>query len=80
MVRCEDCVHYDVCKFVDEYNPAYCDEYKPTADVVEVVRCKDCVFVRGNEVGCFCGRLNPRMGHHVFDDEFCSFGARKEVE
>lgn len=48
MKRCEDCIHDKVC---DEWavtsgipfvNADTCDNYKTTADVAEVVRCKDC--------------------------------------
>jgi hypothetical protein len=50
----------------------------PTADVVEVVRCKDCAFYR-DETSC-C--LNPRCvvyyyGHRVREDHYCSYGERR---
>jgi len=49
----------------------------PSADVVEVVRCKDCkhfVETSGTRGGCFLfqGMTNPR------NDDFCSEGERKE--
>lgn len=44
----------------------------PTADVVDVVRCKDCKWYDGNEcfeqLGLVCAR----------DDDFCSWGERRE--
>lgn len=51
----------------------------PSADVVEVVRCKDCkhfVETGGTRGGCFLfqGMTNPRS------DDFCSEGERKETE
>lgn len=49
------------------------------ADVVEVVRCKDCkhfVETGGTRGGCFLfqGMTNPK------NDDFCSEGERKETE
>lgn len=44
----------------------------PRADVAEVVRCKDCNGYDKHRKHCnYCGIL-------VFDDDFCSYGARKE--
>ena len=52
----------------------------PTADVVEVVRCKDCKwFSVHNKDGCY----RPDLDHHaqmtpVYEDDFCSYGTPKE--
>lgn len=47
-------------------------ELLPPADVVEVVRCKDCkFFCRGNR--CYC----EEFGGIVTEDDFCSRGERK---
>lgn len=52
-----------------------------TADVVEVVRCKDCTDWRRN-----VGRVNSRNGHCFYHDtdtngfDFCSYGERKESD
>lgn len=46
----------------------------PTADVVEVVRCKDCKYWK--ELLPVCERIH-RAGWGVND--FCSFGERKEA-
>lgn len=51
----------------------------PTADVVEVVRCKDCAYYR-DETSC-C--LNPHCvvyyyGHRVREDHYCSYGERRK--
>ena len=50
----------------------------PTADVVEVVRCKDCIFYEGN--CCF----NPQWDFEssveiplVRETDFCSYGERR---
>lgn len=47
----------------------------PSADVVEVVRCKDCMFYDSDEP--WCTRLGLYGAFH--DDDFCSHGER-EVE
>lgn len=41
----------------------------PAADVVEVVRCKDCRYCSGNK--CAGDQRNP--------DDYCSYGKRKEA-
>lgn len=54
----------------------------PTADVVEVVRCKDCKFFgknrpyRDNKLPfAFCDKFHHNI---TTDDDFCSYGERKE--
>ena len=47
MATCEECLHIDVCEAFEgigirKVSPSQCGLYKPAADVVEVVRCKDC--------------------------------------
>ena len=53
---------------------------QPTVDAVEVVRCRDCLFGKG-EVIC----TNPKCtksyyGCPVPPDHFCSYGERREGE
>ena len=50
-------------------------ENAPAADVVEVVRCRDCKYW-GNDIEC------PLMSMADFteDDEFCSCGERRKNE
>lgn len=63
---------------------------QPTADVVEIVRCKDCIFSReldkyekklylDNCVGC---TKHSKSYHSLImeDNDFCSYGERKEVK
>ena len=53
---------------------AYRDAQRfPTADVVEVVRCKDCAIPHNRFTGCpnLNGLIPP-------ENHFCSFGERKE--
>ena len=57
-------------------------QYAPAADVVEVVRCKECKY-RGigwsNGKPC-CGNLHAGMTASVElkDDDFCSYGERRD--
>lgn len=67
----------------------------PTADVVPVVRCKDCEYAERYErtdrtAGYYCGHPKNTFAYgerwdRVFKpikeaDDFCSYGARKENE
>ena len=45
----------------------------PTADAVEVVRCKDCRY----SYTIKCGRWCDKQEQYVEDDDFCSGGGRK---
>ena len=52
---------------------------QPTADVVEVVRCKDCVYWGGVTYGFVCRKFSGMdtkicMGA----DHYCSYGERRE--
>lgn len=56
------------------------------ADVVEVVRCKDCKWYQESEIlapNKFCFRLkhpveDRQIGYNFSPDDFCSYGERKE--
>ena len=54
-------------------------EQTPTADVVEVVRCKDCKenpnYIRAKGM-CWCRKFKS----NVHKTGFCSYGERKEQE
>lgn len=57
---CEDCVHYGVCYHVEHYGRDIetdepCEKFK-SADVVEVVRCKDCNFATELDKHCDINR------------------------
>ncbi len=55
----------------------------PTADVVEVVRCKDCKHFTIDEGDCLgncnCQRIARNYGGEIYPEEnhFCSYGERK---
>lgn len=68
-----DDIFIEVEKTIDE---------QPTADVVEVVRCKDCIFYAPYELeGCEGqGNCSQLIGLEfcVEDDFFCGYGARMD--
>lgn len=51
------------------------EQQTPTADVVEVVRCKDCKHLMFSDMYGEC--LQAHMGI-VRPDDFCSYGERKD--
>ncbi len=48
----------------------------PTADVVEVVRCKDCIY-RQNKLE-ICDKFRRRYPFFPEDDFYCGFGAKMD--
>ena len=62
-------------------------EEAPSVEAVEVVRCKDCKWYKEGKYlapNKFCYRLKDRSGEHIgynfSDDDFCSYGERKDNE
>ena len=55
-------------------------EDTPAADVVEVVRCKDCKYAFHHPLGyIYCHRDGRNAYEMIFKkDSFCSYGERKE--
>lgn len=50
----------------------------PAADVVEVVRCKDCKYwEKGKDYEPYCNHWGNMMTE-TKEDDFCSYGERKE--
>lgn len=86
-MTCKDCFHERVCnalcpKGLLPYQSAeypaetFCLEFKPTSDVVPVVRCRDCESY--NTFGCadgfgWCENFN----NGVTDEHYCSYGERE---
>lgn len=83
-MNCKDCIHYFICIFHAEGNFAdKCRNYKSKSDFVEVVRCKDCKYYDGfyshrctntdlvDSDDCYA-RID------FAEDDFCSYGERKE--
>jgi hypothetical protein len=53
----------------------------PTADVVEVVRCRDCIHNRDNGGDCDCTIIlneHNSTEYRCVGLEYCSYGERKE--
>lgn len=56
-------------------------EKAPTIDAVPVVRCKDCKHRRDDEdyaCGHYCVRRPHNGGYLCEDDDYCSYGERRE--
>lgn len=72
---------------IDEFPYTYTNAVKvetilnsPTADVIEVVRCKDCVYCRPNNDGkLYCHKKADIFVPIVGTDDYCSYGERREV-
>ena len=89
--QCKGCFHYQVCANVlkqqlfirevmlKEENPK-CEQYIPTADVVEVVRCKDCKHYKPYDEHAedFDGKCILRWCA-TDETEFCSYGERRDT-
>ena len=59
----------DCIDFVDE---------TPTVNAVPVVRCRDCIYKRKAKVNKKGFLICPASGMEITDDDFCSYGERKE--
>lgn len=80
MAKCGDCWYFGFCKkYIDpeETFPEIggCHTFTDKADLVEVVRCKDCKKYREP----FCMRNDSKNGYLtvVPPDHFCSYGERR---
>lgn len=77
MATCKNCLSEKVCRYNDGVN-LYCKEdyecphFKSTADVVEVVRCRECDVPHNKWLGCpnLNGMIPP-------PDFYCAKGKRK---
>lgn len=96
MAECKECLHFDVCEALENGNgikkvhPIQCGCFKDKADVVKVVRCKDCKFRRPrnkSEKNIYfedvlicesCQMADEPCA--VCDTDFCSYGELKEAE
>lgn len=95
-MTCKDCFHFKVCdsgRHIGEYiedDGIYsegvekeCITFIASADVVEVVRCKDCIHARefkhrGEVIeGIYrCSYLKPNT--NMFDVDYCRYGKRRD--
>ena len=80
---CGDCIHAVICKQVNggwfsPKNIAYCKGFEDCTIFVIPVRCKDCKM-RCPESVCALEHCTL-TGIQVDDDDFCSYGERREGE
>lgn len=83
LFKCETCYHMggdgkcnSYCDAGESYRPAF--SKLKTADVVEVVRCKDCkMFYKCIDGTCLCCHSSGLVGD-ITEDSFCSYGKRRE--
>lgn len=84
---CRKCFHSYVCEQFNEHKDSdnkkchfFNDHFVPTADVVEVVRCKDCKHwdCYGGE-DAHKGDCSELVGLDscMYEDDFCSYGERR---
>ena len=96
MSNCVECIYKEICLhrenilndtyayFGIKYDTENCKDYTPSADVVEVVRCKDCKhFTKGMAIG-MCKRIeeNPIIPYHFIPchcEHYCSYGERSDT-
>lgn len=89
--KCETCLYNKNCQFLATHRRVIvegCTAYKNSADVAEVVRCKDCAFGRTDDedeygsVMCFCRNApwdNKFVDYFTMSPlDYCSYGKRKE--
>lgn len=50
----------------------------PTIDAVPVVRCKDCSYWKAAKVNAKGFLICPASGMEITEDDYCSYGERKE--
>ena len=68
-------------KTIIEYSESdigYMIRKRPTVDAVEVVRCKDCKYWQDNNDGYPHEECRWWHGETPDDNDFCSYGERKE--
>lgn len=74
-MTCKDCIHYDVCYHIEHYGRELetdqpCKDFKPSVNMIEVVRCKDCKhYYHGTCTNDFALNL-------MRDDYFCCYGEK----
>ena len=82
---CKRCIHHDICgAYTGEETITFfpynedCEHFENKADVVEVVRCKDCLYYGGITYGNVCRRFSAlNVKNCTKPTDFCSFGVAK---
>ena len=62
---------------LEEHGIPFCGK---APDVVKVVRCKDCKHWRENTLWCDMNSRDRETWHNWYEDDFCSYGERREGE
>ena len=79
---CRDCFHFDVCDYhITELTTMTVNEcshkFVNKADVVEVVRCKDCKYWGGVTFGYICRRFSgTTLRNETRESDYCSYGEK----
>ncbi len=90
-MTCKECVHHDACKDMCEFYDGHCDDldkeinaeqckyHKNKADVVEVVRCLNCIHFKTNiNKENYCDIHSTRWDKfYVREDDYCSIGEKR---
>jgi hypothetical protein len=66
----------DIDDLIDVYEDILTGELISRAEVVEVVRCKDCKYYQKSEMYSYCSIINVK-GRSPKQINFCSYGERK---
>ena len=92
MASCKDCVGYNFCSRKRDGETDYlgkeigcgnvedlCGDFKNKADIVPVVRCKDCKYcIDEGMSGLYCEHPDGRNTIHCRPDDYCNDGERKK--
>lgn len=82
-INCKECYHAKVCLH-NSGDVVLCEHWQPTADVVEVVRCVDCInfeaITLDSGISVGFGNCKNEKGINLYPKEtdFCSYGIQKE--
>jgi hypothetical protein len=75
-MTCDDCIRYPACVFhLTGHENEKCPNFLNKANLVEVVRCKDCKHLMFSDCYGECSRAYLGI---VSPNDYCSHGERKE--
>ena len=84
MSKCTDCIHGSLCfkqltrkKLTPNGFELYCADFVNGENVVEVVRCKDCIYFTKDMAVGMCYRVPDKPLIPCVYDNFCKFGSRR---
>lgn len=92
MSICKNCFHSYVCEQFNEHRECdnkkshfFNDHFVPVANVVEVVRCKDCKHYDIRNAKCLlhsenADQYSSGFNFEMYSKDFCSYGKLKECE